>query len=75
MRFRTNERHMTQEENIENLLLRGDSITPIEALHRFGIFRLAAIVHTLRQKGLKITTTMIDASTNRKFAEYKMVSE
>lgn len=75
MRFRTNERHTTQEENIESLLLRGESITPIEALHRFGTFRLAAIVYSLRQKGLNITTTMIGPKTSRKYAEYKMVSE
>ena len=66
MRFRTNEGQISQEENIENLLLRGETITPIEALHRFGIFRLAAIVYTLRQKGLNI---------DKKFAEYRMVSE
>lgn len=74
MRFRANERQISQEENIENLLLRGETITPIEALHRFGIFRLAAIVYTLRQKGLNIDKRMVTASTKRKFAEYKMVS-
>jgi len=72
MRYRKNERHQTQEELVENSLLRGESITPLEALHRFGAFRLSAIIFNLRKKGYNISTKMV--GNNTKFALYKLES-
>ena len=73
MRYRANQKHQTQEELIENTLLRGESITPLEALHRFGAFRLSAIIFNLRKKGYNITTKMV--GNGNKFAMYKLKND
>lgn len=46
----------TQSQNIRlyNWLMKGHTITALEALQRFGTLRLAARVWELRQDGLKI---------------------
>tara|TARA_R100000306_G_scaffold60427_1_gene60514 strand:+ start:2748 stop:3005 length:258 start_codon:yes stop_codon:yes gene_type:complete len=44
-------------------------ITPLEALHKFGIFRLAAIVHILRNDGVGIRTEMV-YEDGKRFARY-----
>lgn len=65
---------MTQKDEVENVLKNGQSITPIEALNKFGAFRLSAIIFDLREEGLDIVTNMIQGTNNR-YAEYKLVSE
>ncbi len=47
---------MTQTDAIRSFLLAGNSLTPIDALERFGCFRLAARIDNLRQEGLDIET-------------------
>ena len=47
---------MTQKKEIAKWLKRGKRITPMEALDRFGCFRLAARIDELRRDGLEITT-------------------
>jgi len=71
MRFRANQRHASQEEQVESALLRGESMTPLEALKRFGAFRLSAIIFNLREKGHDISTEMV-GNGNRKYAMYKL---
>ena len=45
----------SQLKKVKSHLLTGRSITPIEALNLYGIFRLAARIHTLRHKeGMEI---------------------
>ena len=39
---------VTQKSKIRAHLQSGQSITPIDALERYGCFRLAAIIHTLK---------------------------
>ena len=39
---------VTQKNKVKEHLNSGQSITPIEALERYGCFRLAAIIHTLK---------------------------
>ena len=73
MKYRPNQRQITQQENIHNALLRGESITPMDALHRWGSMRLAAVRHNLRKDGLDISTTIVK-SRQRNFAEYKLES-
>tara|TARA_R110000824_G_scaffold16325_1_gene67822 strand:- start:2205 stop:2402 length:198 start_codon:yes stop_codon:yes gene_type:complete len=50
---------MSQKSEIAKLLKRGRRITPIQALDKFGCFRLAARIDDLRRDGLDIETTMI----------------
>ncbi len=41
----------SQKQRILEVLQRGESITPLDALNWFGCFRLAARVHDLRRAG------------------------
>lgn len=45
-------------------LLRGDRLTQLDALHRFGNFRLAADIEVLRRHGWQIQTDEIEVSTS-----------
>lgn len=53
---------MTNEQShkklIRELLLRGDSITALEALRDFGCYRLASRISDLRNEGLEIKKVM-----------------
>ena len=61
----------TQKQMIEEYLLAGNSITPIEALERFGCFRLAAIIHKIRKKR-HVYTSMITNRHGNNFAKYSL---
>lgn len=62
---------MSQSKQIKHYLEGGNKITPLEALDKFGCFRLAAIVHKLKEQGLKIKTTMMKEG-QKTFAEYSI---
>jgi hypothetical protein len=61
---------MSQELRILQYLQKAD-ITPLQALDKFGCFRLAARISDLRDRGHKIETTMIDQGDKR-FASYHL---
>ena len=50
----------SQEQQVLWHLLAGESLTALEALQRFGVFRLAARVFRLRQKGFPVLTHMAE---------------
>lgn len=52
----------------------GKSISPLIALNKFGIYRLASRVNDLRNEGMNISTTMIYLNPV-KFAKYKLVKK
>lgn len=62
----------SQIENIRQYLLDGNAITPIEALNKFGCFRLAAVINNLKKENLNIETTIIKEN-GKKFAKYKLI--
>lgn len=62
----------SQIKEISQYLRTGKSLTPLEALHLFGCFRLAARVFELRSRGMNIKTTMVEANDKR-FASYRLV--
>lgn len=62
---------MTQNQEILECLKHGNSLTAIEALRRFGCFRLAARINDLRAAGHPILTE-IKFANGKKFAEYTM---
>jgi len=64
----------SQKENILEYLQIGNKITPLEALYKFGSFRLSAVIFELRQEGYNIIThkKKVDEKT---FAEYELVKE
>jgi len=54
------------------LMKDGTSVNPMLALHKFGCFRLAAVIHRLRLDKHKITTKLVEAHTGNKYAEYSL---
>ena len=60
---------MSQTRQIRAYLLKGNKLTPIEALKLFGCFRLGARIFDLRKEGLHIETR-IYSSRGKNFAEY-----
>ena len=62
---------MTQKHSIRKHLLRGDAITPLDALRAYGVFRLAARIKELRDDGLNISTVRID-DRGKRFARYHL---
>ena len=54
--------------------LKRKSITPLEALDKFGCLRLAAIIYNLRKRGVLIKT--VPKTVNSKtFAQYFLIKE
>lgn len=64
----------SQKELILEHLKHGDSINPMLALHKFNCFRLAAIIHQLRNDRHNIVTKKIEAHTGNKYAEYTLIA-
>jgi len=53
----------------------GRTITQLEAIGLYGLFRLAARVKELRNKGWAISTEMRDDPNGSKYAVYKLEKE
>lgn len=62
----------SQESAILGDLQAGLSITPLDALNRFGCFRLAAVIFNLRKQGYKIITGEGTSADGKRFARYYM---
>jgi hypothetical protein len=62
----------TQKEQIKKHLLSKKSITPIQALNKFGCLRLAAVIYKLKDEGFKIITEM-QYKGKKQFAKYRLV--
>jgi hypothetical protein len=60
----------TQTYQIREHLMRGGTITQIDAIAKFGCFRLAARIHDLRRTGLDVHRIMIRVDQDRMFAKY-----
>lgn len=60
---------MSQSKQVKHYLESGGKLTPIEALDKFGCFRLAAIVYNLKEEGLEVKTKMIK-NGQKTYAEY-----
>ena len=53
----------SQNKRIKEYLLKGKSLTPLDALYQFGCFRLGARVYDLRKQGLKIKAEIIEVTS------------
>lgn len=62
----------TQNELILDYLQKGKSITPLDALNKFGCFRLAARISDLRKDGLNIATNYV-TKEGKNYASYRLV--
>lgn len=65
---------MTQNEQIL-AALRAGPLTPLQALDRFGCFRLAARIGELRQSGHDIRKVLIDTREGKRIARYWLLKE
>ena len=66
---------MTQNEAVLNHLMTGRSISPLEALGLYGVFRLAARVFELKDMGVDIRkVTKVDIN-GKQYAEYYVSEE
>ena len=69
-----NERQLSQKQRVLGHLLTGKSITPLEALQKFGCYRLSSVIHRLRNGGYNIKTfKMFNKDTN--YAKYKIINQ
>ena len=62
---------MSQIDDVHAHLLRGKPITPIQALAKFGCFRLAAIIFNIRAEGYTVETEMVHRK-GKKWASYTL---
>jgi hypothetical protein len=64
---------MSQKQMILDYLKQKRHLTPLEALKKFGCFRLAARIEELRDAGYRIHTTMIDVAPDKRVAAYLLI--
>lgn len=50
-------------------LLKGEKITPVKALKKWGCFRLAVYIQRLRREGMNIETELIG---KQRYASYRL---
>lgn len=55
---------------IEEWLLQGYELTPMQALKKWGCMRLGARIYDLRKEGMNISTKLITRN-GKTFAQYK----
>jgi hypothetical protein len=68
-----NENHKTsksQTERILEFMLSGNTITPMEALDKFGCFRLGARIADIKAKGYIVYSDFVTAPNGKKFKRY-----
>lgn len=67
---------MSQTMEILSYLQEGNTITPLEALDKFGCFRLSGRIHDLRAMEYKISTKMVYMpgrdGTRKQVAQYRL---
>lgn len=63
-----------QARKVLNHLTKRKSISPLEALHVYGIYRLAASIHELRKIGIKINTVMKADASGHHYARYEVAA-
>lgn len=63
---------MSQNKQIADYLNKGKKLTPIEALNKFGCFRLAARIADLRNEGMNIVTRTIKLENKKQVAQYSI---
>ena len=59
----------TQEARIFDYLIEGNTLTPLEALEKFGCLRLGARIFDLRKKGFNVQMRLV-RNDNQNFAQH-----
>lgn len=73
--YEWNEEFGTQKANVRAWLLNGNTITPLEALNKFGSLRLSAIIFDLREEGLPIEMERLQVAPRKRVARYFIKKE
>jgi hypothetical protein len=63
---------MSQTKQIANYLNKGRKLTTLDALNKFGCFRLAARISDLRNDGMNIVTKIIKLDNKKQVAQYSI---
>ena len=63
---------MSQNKQIADYLNKGKKLTTIDALNKFGCFRLASRINDLRNDGMKISTKIIKLENKKQIAQYSL---
>ncbi len=64
----------SQSIEILRALQAGQKLTPIEALNRFGCFRLGARIYDLKKQGFSIKSKMVETRDGKRVAEYSLAN-
>jgi hypothetical protein len=64
---------MSQNDLVLEYMKEFGPITPVKARQEFGVERLAAVIHRLRNQGHNIVTVDRRSYRNRQYAEYHLV--
>ena len=63
---------MSQNKQIADYLNKGKKLTTLDALSKFGCFRLAARISDLRNDGMNIKTTIVKLKNKKQVAQYSI---
>jgi hypothetical protein len=63
---------MSQNKQIADYLNKGKKLTTLDALTKFGCFRLAARISDLRNDGMNIATKIITLENKKQIAQYSL---
>ena len=63
---------MSQTTDILRHLAKGRTLTPLEALERFGTFRLAARIAEIRRQGHSVETDTVRTRGGARVARYRL---
>ncbi len=60
----------SQERMILEALKKGESLTPLESLKRFGCLRLGARIWDLKRKGHDVKKSIVKTASGKRVAQY-----
>ena len=63
---------MSQNKQIADYLNKGKNLTTLDALSKFGCFRLASRINDLRNEGMHIVTKTIKLENKKQIAQYSI---
>jgi len=54
---------------------RGEELTPLDSLSRYGVMALSQRVGELKREGVPIHTEMVDLPSGKRVAKYRLVGQ
>lgn len=64
--------HLSQNDAIYTHLQAGETLTPLDALNKFGCFRLSARIKDLKERGHNITCEIVKTSDGKRVGRYSL---